>query len=109
MKSKGTAAILAFFLGGIGIHHFYLGRSTAGILSLLFFWTFIPAFVALVNFIQLLIMNDEEFNRKYNFGAALQNATTDVGERLSKLHVLKQKGGITEAEYEAQKRNLLKY
>lgn len=31
MKNKITAALLAFFLGGIGIHEFYLGEKSNGI------------------------------------------------------------------------------
>lgn len=34
-KSKGTAALLAFFLGGLGIHRFYLGHAGIGIAQLL--------------------------------------------------------------------------
>lgn len=30
-KSKGTAALLAFFLGGFGVHNFYLGQKGRGI------------------------------------------------------------------------------
>ncbi|TCD53698.1 NINE protein [Alloscardovia theropitheci] len=33
-KSKVLAAVLAFFLGGIGIHNFYLGKTTRGIIQL---------------------------------------------------------------------------
>ena len=36
-----------------------------GILYLIFFWTFIPAIVAFVEFIILLTMSDEAFNQKY--------------------------------------------
>ncbi|HEX2573335.1 MAG TPA: TM2 domain-containing protein, partial [Polyangia bacterium] len=43
MKDKNTAAILAFTLGGIGVHRFYLGQTGMGIVYLLFCWTFIPA------------------------------------------------------------------
>ena len=46
MKSKSTAAALAFFLGGLGIHKFYLGKPIQGVIYLLFSWTFIPAIVA---------------------------------------------------------------
>ncbi len=67
-KSRIVAALLAFFLGGFGIHKFYLGKTGLGVLYLVFFWTFIPAIVAFLEFILLLIMSDEEFNRKY--GAA---------------------------------------
>ncbi|MCX6740314.1 MAG: NINE protein [Candidatus Parcubacteria bacterium] len=64
-KSKITAGLLALFLGGLGIHKFYLGKSI-GVLYLIFFWTFIPAIVALVDAIILLTMTDENFDRMYN-------------------------------------------
>ncbi len=49
--SKTAYCLLAFFLGGIGIHKFYSGRIAAGILYLLFCWTGIPAFIAFIEFI----------------------------------------------------------
>lgn len=60
-----TAALLAFFLGGIGVHKFYLGKTGQGFLYLIFCWTFIPAIVAFVEFIIYLCNSDEEFARKY--------------------------------------------
>lgn len=64
-KSKVVAAVLAFILGGIGIHKFYLGRTGAGIMYLLFCWTYIPAFLAFFDAIILLCSNDENFMTKY--------------------------------------------
>jgi TM2 domain-containing membrane protein YozV len=64
-KSRVAAALLAFFLGGFGIHKFYLGRVGQGILYLLFCWTLIPAFIAFVEFIVYLCMSDETFRAKY--------------------------------------------
>ena len=64
-KSKIAAALLAWFLGGIGIHKFYLGRIGWGIAYLLFCWTFIPAFIAFIEGIILLSMSDEAFNQQY--------------------------------------------
>jgi TM2 domain-containing membrane protein YozV/ribosomal protein L40E len=64
-KSRIAAALFAFFLGGFGGHKFYLGQVGLGILYLLFFWTFIPAIVAFIEFILLLAMSDEAFNQKY--------------------------------------------
>jgi TM2 domain-containing membrane protein YozV len=46
-KSPTTAVLLALFLGGLGSHKFYLGKTVAGILYLLFCWTTIPAWIAL--------------------------------------------------------------
>jgi TM2 domain-containing membrane protein YozV len=66
MKNKNIAAVLAFFLGGLGAHKFYLGKTGQGILYLVFVWTFIPAFIALIDMLILLCMSDEEFDRKYN-------------------------------------------
>ena len=64
-KSRIAAALFAFFLGGFGIHKFYLGQVGMGILYLLFCWTFIPSIVAFIEFILLLVMDDQTFNRKY--------------------------------------------
>lgn len=64
-KSRLTAALLAFFLGGFGVHRFYLGQVAAGTLYLLFFWTLIPGLIALVEFIFFLSMSDETFAERY--------------------------------------------
>lgn len=42
-KNSTTAILLALFLGGIGIHRFYLNETGMGIVYLLFCWTGIPA------------------------------------------------------------------
>lgn len=65
-KSRTTAALLAFFLGGFGAHHFYLGQPVIGILYILFVWTFIPALIAFIEFVVYLCMSDESFDAKYN-------------------------------------------
>jgi TM2 domain-containing membrane protein YozV len=65
-KNKTTAAIFALFFGGVGVHHFYLGNIGLGVLYLLFFWTFIPALIALVEAIFLFAKSDQEFDRQYN-------------------------------------------
>ena len=64
-KSRVTAIILALLLGGFGAHKFYLGLVGAGILYLLFFWTFIPAIVAFIEMIVYITMSDEAFAAKY--------------------------------------------
>ena len=47
MKNRYVAALLAFFLGGLGVHKFYLGKWT-GIFYLALCWTYIPSIIALV-------------------------------------------------------------
>ncbi len=64
-KSRVAAALLAFFLGGIGVHKFYLGQTGLGILYLLFCWTFIPAIIAFIEAIVYLCTSDANFARKY--------------------------------------------
>lgn len=49
--NKVVYCLLCLFLGGIGVHKFYAGKIVAGILYLLFCWTCIPAFIALIEFI----------------------------------------------------------
>lgn len=60
-KSRMTAALLAFFLGGLGAHKFYLGKVGQGFLYLIFCWTFIPAIVAFIEFFIYLCTSDEDF------------------------------------------------
>jgi TM2 domain-containing membrane protein YozV len=64
-KNRVVAALLALFLGGFGAHKFYLGKIGLGVVYLVFFWTMIPAIVAFVEAILLLIMSDGDFNKKY--------------------------------------------
>ena len=66
-KSRVTAGLFAFFLGGSGAHHFYLGHTGLGILYLLFFWTFIPAFVAFFEALVFFFSSDASFDAKYNY------------------------------------------
>ncbi|MBX0322748.1 TM2 domain-containing protein [Halomicroarcula sp. F13] len=60
-----TAGIFAILLGGLGVHHFYLGNVGLGVLYLCFSWTFIPALVGVIEGIVYLTKTDEEFQRQY--------------------------------------------
>jgi len=64
-KNKIVAALLAIFLGGFGIHKFYLGKTAQGVIYLIFFWTFIPAIVGFIEGIIYLTKSDEDFARAY--------------------------------------------
>lgn len=65
IKSKIVAGILALFLGGLGVHKFYLGQGGMGVVYLLFCWTCIPAFVAFIEAIILFCSSDDAFETKY--------------------------------------------
>ena len=65
-RTRGSAAILALFFGGLGVHKFYLGQSGLGVLYLLFCWTLVPAIAGFIEAIVYLSMTDESFNARYN-------------------------------------------
>ena len=41
-RDEVAGILVALFLGGFGIHHFYLRRTALGVVYLCFFWTPIP-------------------------------------------------------------------
>ncbi|MBL61948.1 MAG: hypothetical protein CMI30_00935 [Opitutae bacterium] len=57
-KSKVSAALLAFFLGALGVHNFYLGYTGRGIAQLILTLTIIGWFIsgtwAFIEFIMIL-------------------------------------------------------
>ena len=46
--NKLAYALLAIFLGGIGVHKFYAGKTWSGIVYLIFCWTAVPAIVGFI-------------------------------------------------------------
>lgn len=64
-KSKIAAWLLAWLLGGIGGHKFYLNRVGQGLFYLVFCWTLIPVVIAFIEGIVYLTMDDERFWEKY--------------------------------------------
>jgi len=75
-KSKVAAGLLAIFLGHLGIHKFYLGKNTAGVIQLLlgiFGWLlFLPGLanlvIAFIEGIIYLTKSDEDFHEQYVVG-----------------------------------------
>ena len=64
MKSKSTAILVAFFLGGFGINKFYLGRPGQGIATILTLGWFFGIW-PFINFIQYILMSEDGFAQKY--------------------------------------------
>ena len=65
-KSRVAAGILGIFLGGFGVHKFYMGKIGMGILYLLFCWTFIPGLIGFVEGIIYLCEDDAKFASRLN-------------------------------------------
>ncbi len=81
MKNKFVAAFLAFFLGVMGVHRFYLGQRFLGILYFFIFFAGIfismqehepmpiialPAILGFIDSILLAVMPQDDFDDKYN-------------------------------------------
>ena len=64
-KDKTTAAILAIILGGLGIHHFYLGNTTMGIIYIVLSCVGVGPILGLVDGILYLTKPDDVFQRNY--------------------------------------------
>lgn len=118
MKNKIVAALLALFLGGIGVHKFYLGQSGAGIIYLLFCWTGIPTIIALFEVLVLLLMSDQnfdaKFNRKLKYSSAqvfnmsgYAESSRDKVSTLGEMKKLYEADIITAEEYEEKRRKIL--
>jgi TM2 domain-containing membrane protein YozV/Tfp pilus assembly major pilin PilA len=63
--NKAVLLLLTFFLGGFGIHRFYLGNYVLGIFYLLFSLTGIPALIALIEFIVFVFTSSEKIEEDY--------------------------------------------
>lgn len=63
-RNKTTAALLALFLGGLGIHRFYLGQWW-GIFYFLLWPTGIPSLISLIEFCVFLLTSQDTWNNKY--------------------------------------------
>ena len=64
-SKRVMAGVLALLLGGFGVHKFYLGYTTAGIIYLLICCTGVTSMLALVDGIIYLTKSDEEFIETY--------------------------------------------
>ncbi len=92
MKSKVTAALLAFFLGIFGVHRFYLGQRFLGVLYFMAFtigfiimtdngtgappFIIIPALIGFIDSVLLAVMPQEDFDERYNRKRLRQQART---------------------------------
>ncbi len=66
-KSRGVAALLAIFLGALGVQYFYLGKITGGLLTILItvLTCGIWEIITLIQGIIMLTMDNRTFIQKY--------------------------------------------
>ena len=66
-KSRGVAALLAILLGGLSIQYFYVGKTTAGIISIVlsFVTCGLWSVLMLVQGILMFCMTNAQFRQKY--------------------------------------------
>lgn len=68
-RNKYVAALLAFFLGPLGIHRFYLGRTGSGVLMLIMSIVVVGLLItipwSLIDMVRYLMKSDEEFAARY--------------------------------------------
>ena len=68
-RNKYVAAVIAFLVGPLGIHRFYLGRTGSGVAMLLLTCTMVGLIAtvpwALIDMIRYLVMSDREFAERY--------------------------------------------
>jgi len=67
-KDKTLAGLLGIFLGGLGVHQFYLGSNVTGVIEIAV--TLVTCGVGhllgLVEGIMILVMPQEQFDARYN-------------------------------------------
>lgn len=120
-KSAGVAYLLWFFTGGVGGHRFYLGRTGSAVAQMCLCLIGIVTAVLVVGFfllaalgIWLLIdlftlggMVSEHNNKlmqRLNAGPVVR---TEPVDELAKFAALRDRGAISDEEYESQKRRLI--
>ncbi len=66
-KSRGVAGLLALLIGGLGIHYFYIGKSKAGIYTILL--TIVTCSIwSIITFVQGILffaMTNRDFQNKF--------------------------------------------
>lgn len=77
-KEKWVAVVLAFFLGALGLHKFYLGYKTEGIIMLvvalagsicLGLGYVVMSIIAIIEAVKYVILTQEDFERTYVYGS----------------------------------------
>ena len=111
-KSRTATILLTLFLGGIGIHRFYLNQPILGALYLLFCWTFIPLVFAIYDLLFVLLLTDKQFDDYYQPKPPTMHSQPVAlpltkHQQLQHLYDSFRAGKITEAEHTNQRQSIL--
>lgn len=124
-KSRGVYILLAFLLGYLGAHKFYVNKVGTGVLYLILLslsWLVIPLIIltiaVFVDIVSALMDSDDEFNSRYgsmipsSVVTTVTSVNTSVGkdsylDEIERLNELKEKGLISDKEFEAKKKLIL--
>ena len=68
LRDQTRAALLAALLGDFGLHRFYLGQPSVGMLYLLFCWAGIPGVLSTLEAYRFALMSPETWAERYNGG-----------------------------------------
>jgi TM2 domain-containing membrane protein YozV len=102
MKEKNVAGVLALFLGGFGVHRFYLNQNGLGVFYLIFCWFPLMWIIGLIDAIVFFSMDQDDFDRKYNKERFRDYRDTDFerGEYRHKRRAERRQHRRTERQYE---------
>jgi len=70
-RSRGVAALLALFLGTFGIHYFYLGKNTGGVVFLLLslltcgIASVVIGILCIISCVRMFTMTTPQFEQEY--------------------------------------------
>ena len=65
IQKKLIQSALAIFLGSLGAHKFYQGKTFQGVMYLLFSWTTVPTWISFIEGVRYLFMPVEDFYEQY--------------------------------------------
>ena len=118
-----TTLLFSIFLGGLGIHRFYVGKIGTGIL-----WLLTGGCLGIGALVDIIMIATENFTDEYNrlvvqdshknpnyayssasssTSGATKSSRDDVLDQIEKLAKLRDSGAITQEEYEAKKAILM--
>ena len=72
-KTRKNLILFTLFTGWIGGHRYYLKQYTLGVLYTVFFWTYIPFFLSIIDLIVILRSDRKRFMKNYYRSQAPKN------------------------------------